>query len=91
MVVPPPRTERSCTLIPEPGLTTTEYSGEPGSVVERSITPALALELVSANDVTSAPTDPLPARGLPDEAELICDAEDVAPTALMVQDPVDGA
>ncbi len=63
LAVVPPWVERSCTLIPAPGETTTEYSGEPGSVVARTITPALAWVPELDWVTTRACTVPSPVRG----------------------------
>ena len=53
-VVLPPCAERTCTLIPAPGETRTEYSGAPGSTLARTIRPAFAYVLVLVCDATCA-------------------------------------
>src|ERR1700736_2082252 len=54
--VVPPCAARYCTTMPFPGVTNAAYSGDPGSVVARSITPAFAHALVFVCDVTRAVT-----------------------------------
>src|ERR1700736_6155872 len=54
--VVPPCAARYWTTMPLPGLTSAAYSGDPGSVVARSITPAFAHALVFVCDVTFAVT-----------------------------------
>ena len=63
LLVVPSSVERSWTLMPAPGDTTTEYSGDPGSELARSMTPALALELESVWEVTWVLTLPSPVTG----------------------------
>jgi len=63
LAVVPPWVERTCTLMPAPGETSTEYSGAAGSEEVRSMTPALALELESVWLATSVRTLPSPTRG----------------------------
>ena len=63
LVVLPPWVDRTCTLTPAPGETSTEYSGAAGSEEDRSMTPALALELELVWEVTSALTLPSPTNG----------------------------
>ena len=87
----PPCFERTWTLIPAPEVTTTEYSGELGSVVALTITPVLVLVLVRVWLTTRALTVPSPVIGSDTNRNWSAVPKMSAPPAVMVHVPVPGS